>query len=115
MILWLDQQLSPALAGWIARRFDLVARSVRDLGFASASDAEIFFAARETQAVVITKDQDFVRLLERHGPPPRIIWVTCGNTSNARMRELLTTALSTALALLGQGESLIEISDARLP
>ena len=61
----------------------------------------------------MTKDQDFVRLLERHGPPPKVIWVTCGNTSNARMREVLAVALSSALELLDKGESLVEISDAR--
>lgn len=113
MILWLDEQLSPSLAGWIARQFELVAQPVRDLGFGRASDPEIFLAAREAGAIVMTKDQDFVRLLERHGPPPKVIWVTCGNTSNERMREVLTAALSSALELLGKGESLVEISDAR--
>ncbi len=58
----------------------------------------------------MTKDADFMRLLEKHGAPPQVIWVTCGNTSNARMREVLAAALPKALALLDQGESLIEIS-----
>ena len=112
MNLWLDEQLSPALAGWIGRRLNVVAQSVRDLGLKSASDPEIFFAARQADAVVITKDQDFVRLLERHGPPPKIIWVTCGNTSNAHMQQVLAAALPAALGLLGKGESLVEIRDA---
>ena len=112
MNLWLDEQLSPALAAWIARRLNVVAQPVRDLGLKSASDPEIFFAARQADAVVITKDQDFVRLLERHGPPPKIIWVTCGNTSNARMQQVLAAALPAALGLLGKGESLVEIRDA---
>jgi predicted nuclease of predicted toxin-antitoxin system len=110
--LWLDEQLSPALAAWIARQLNVVAQAVRDLGLKSASDPEIFFAARQADAVVITKDQDFVRLLERHGPPPKIIWVTCGNTSNARMQQVLAEALPAALGLLGKGESLVEIRDA---
>ncbi len=113
MTLWLDEQLSPTLAGWISRQLALVAQPVRDLGFRNASDPEIFFAAREAGAVVLTKDQDFVRLLERHGPPPKVIWITCGNTSNARMREVLTAALAPALELLDKGERLVEISDAR--
>ena len=112
MNLWLDEQLSPALAGWIARQLNVVAQSVRDLGLKSASDPEIFFAARQADVVVITKDQDFVRLLERHGPPPKIIWVTCGNTSNARMQQVLAASLPAALGLLGKGESLVEIGDA---
>lgn len=58
----------------------------------------------------MTKDADFMRLLEKHGAPPQVIWITCGNTSNARMREVLVEALPKALAILDQGESLIEIS-----
>ncbi len=48
----------------------------------------------------MTKDADFVGLLERLGPPPQVLWVTCGNTSNARLRQILHTALPAALTLL---------------
>ncbi len=61
---------------------------------------------------MLTKDSDFRVLLERMGPPPSIIWITCGNTSNIRLREILEPALLEALKLLNQGETLVEISDA---
>ena len=61
----------------------------------------------------MTKDVDFVRLLEDLGPPPQIIWITCGNTSNAHLRQLLRTALPRALEMLSEGESLVELSDLR--
>jgi predicted nuclease of predicted toxin-antitoxin system len=109
----LDEQLSPALARWLAQEFDLAAQSVRKLGLQSATDPDIFFAARQAGAIVITKDQDFVRLLDRHRPPPQVIWVTCGNTSNERMRAVFSASFRSALALLGKGESLVEIRDAR--
>lgn len=60
---------------------------------------------------MLTKDSDFVHLLERFGPPPQVIWLTCGNTSNAHLRQLLVRALPQALALLKSGERLVEISD----
>jgi predicted nuclease of predicted toxin-antitoxin system len=110
--IWLDEQLSPALARWVALQFDVMAQPVRELGFKGASDPDIFFAARQASAVVVTKDQDFVRLLERYGPPPKVIWITCGNTSNARLQEVLSLALPKALALFEKGESLVEIRDA---
>jgi len=75
-----------------------------------AADPEIFWAARNTGAIVMSKDADFLRLLEQHGPPPQVIWITCGNTSNIRMREVLAVALPQALALLARGEPLVEIS-----
>jgi predicted nuclease of predicted toxin-antitoxin system len=63
----------------------------------------------------MTKDFDFVRLLREHGPPPRVIWLRCGNTSNAHLRELLTRTLPRALVLLDSGESLVEIADRPRP
>lgn len=113
MTIWIDAQLSPSLARWLSQHFDLVVLPVQELGFRDAVDPEIFFAAREANAVVLTKDHDFVHLLERHGAPPKVLWVTCGNTSNARMREVLAASLPSALGLLAKGEVLVEISDAR--
>ena len=60
----------------------------------------------------MTKDRDFVQLLERAGPPPQVIWITCGNTSNARMREILRGTIANALVLLREGDPFVEITDA---
>jgi predicted nuclease of predicted toxin-antitoxin system len=111
VILWIDAQLSPALASWIRDHFAVEAVSVRDLGLRNAKDSEIFRAGRAAEAVVMTKDSDFSILLERFGPPPKIIWLRCGNTSNAFLERLLTRTLGQAIALLESGESLVEITD----
>ena len=58
MIVWIDAQLSPALAPWLGTNFNLEACSARYLGLRHAKDREIFFAAREAGAVVMTKDRD---------------------------------------------------------
>ena len=114
MILWIDAQLSPTLAPWITNTFEAVeAYSVRQLGLRDATDHEIWEAAGRADAVVMTKDRDFLQMLDLHGPPPSVIWVTCGNTSNARMREILTATLHSAIQLLKSGEALVEISDFR--
>ena len=84
---------------------------MRDLGLRDAKDTEIFQAARQAGAIVMTKDSDFAMLLERFGPPPQILWVTCGNTSNARLTKILATSLSQALQLLERGEQIVEITD----
>jgi predicted nuclease of predicted toxin-antitoxin system len=111
--LWIDAQLSPALAVWLRATFELDAWPVRELKLRDASDEAIFESARQAGAIVMTKDADFVRLLERHGPPPQVLWVTCGNTSNARLRQVLTVHLGEALRRSLAGEALVEISDAR--
>jgi predicted nuclease of predicted toxin-antitoxin system len=81
MIIWVDAQLSPALSPWLATTFSLSARALRDLGLRDANDREIFLAAREAGATIMTKDSDFVRLVENLGPPPQVIWIICGNSS----------------------------------
>jgi len=84
---------------------------VRTLGLRNAKDREIFEAAKEANAVIMSKDSDFVNLVDVYGTPPQIIWVTCGNTSNVQMRKILSATLSQAIDLLESGESLVEISD----
>ena len=110
MTIWIDAQMSPAIAAWVSSNFAVSAVAIRDLGLRDAEDKEIFQAARRDNAIVMTKDSDFVLLLDRLGPPPQVIWVTCGNTSNARLKEILTNTLAKALELLRSGEKLVEIN-----
>ena len=108
MTIWIDAQLSPAIAPWISDNFDIQAFAVRDLGLRDAEDIEIFQAAKKANVIVMTKDRDFVDLLDRLGAPPKVIWITCGNTSNARIKEILTANLSAALDILAN-DDLVEI------
>lgn len=111
MTIWLDAQLSPQIAGWIREQFGVDAIAVRDLGLRDATDREIFDAARQSDVVVMTKDSDFVELVNSFGTPPQVLWLTCGNTSNARLRLILEKTLSDALRLLTAGERIVEIRE----
>lgn len=75
MKLWLDAQLSPDMVSWIAAQFRTEVTAVRDLGLRNALDRGIFLAAKETGTVIMTKDVDFLNLVERFGPPPQVIWI----------------------------------------
>ena len=112
MPVWVDAQLSPALAEWLRRTFGVDAHAVRALGLRDAEDPVIFARARAAGAAVVTKDSDFVGLLERHGPPPQIVWLTCGNTTNVALRQLLGGAWPRVAALLAAGEPLVEVASA---
>jgi predicted nuclease of predicted toxin-antitoxin system len=109
MTIWVDAQLSPRTARWIAANFPVTATALRDLGLRDSGDEDIFAAARAANAIVLTKDGDFVQLLEQKGSPPKLLWLTCGNTSDAALQQILLRHLSTALALLDAGEDLVEI------
>ena len=55
MLVWIDAQLSPALARWLSEEVGVEAIAVRELGLHSAEDPEIFAEARSSGAVVLTK------------------------------------------------------------
>lgn len=110
MTIWVDAHLSPAIATWITNTLGITAVALRDIGLRDAEDHEIFEAAKAQEVIVMTKDRDFVELVDRLGSPPQIIWLTCGNTSNARLQEILSATLLNALELLRAGETLVEIS-----
>jgi len=52
--IWVDAQLSPALAPWISESLGVDAHAVRDLGLRTAKDLEIFRVARKEGIVVMT-------------------------------------------------------------
>jgi predicted nuclease of predicted toxin-antitoxin system len=108
--LWLDAQLPPGLAPWLASTFSVRCTPVRDLHLRNATDLQIFMSAREAGAVLVSKDADFLGLLEQHGPPPQVIWVTCGNTSNARLQAVIRASWPHIVTLLEAGEPLVELS-----
>lgn len=109
MTVWLDAHLPPAIASWLAVTFKIVAVPVRDLGLLEAQDPPIFAAAKAAGAVVMTKDADFAEMVVRLGAPPQVLWLRCGNTTNAALRQLLTNELPAAIARLAAGEPLIEL------
>jgi len=107
--IWLDAQISPALASWVATTFGCECQSVRELGLRDATDTLIFSAARLANAVVISKDSDFADLVKRLGPPPQVIWLRCGNTTNTTLQQLLQTHFTSITTRLADGEVLIEL------
>jgi len=111
--LWLDAQISPRVGTWIEASFEVESLIAvqSDPELRALPDETIFALARSQSAIVVTKDRDFVEMVERMGTPPRVIWLTCGNTSNAVLREILAEALPNAFKLLAEGEPLVEITD----
>ena len=110
MIIWIDAQLSPAIAEWIIKEFSIEAKALRDMGLHDAGDEEIFEAARKQENIIlISKDIDFVKLIELWGAPPFLIWLTCGNTSNEKLKEILSPRLKEIIGMFSHGEFIVEV------
>ncbi len=110
MILWLDAQLSPALASGIMVQWPHIqAVPVRELGLRDAEDRDIFAQAKTARAVVMTKDRDFLALLFNQGPPPQVIWLRVGNSSIMALQAVLLRTFDQAIASLRDGEPWVEV------
>jgi predicted nuclease of predicted toxin-antitoxin system len=110
MIFWVDAQLPPQLAPWLTETFGVEAFSVRFLGLRDAEDEDIFTKAKLADVVLISKDSGFVELVQRFGSPPKLIWVTVGNVTNANLRKLFTATFKDILTLLEGDTEIVELA-----
>jgi predicted nuclease of predicted toxin-antitoxin system len=106
--LWIDAQLPPSLARAQPGSRGASLPSDRP-GLAGCRDEAIYAAARAAADIVVTKDSDFVRLLERHGPPPKVLWIALGNVSNRELTRILSVRWEKIRAHFESGEPLVEL------
>jgi predicted nuclease of predicted toxin-antitoxin system len=104
----IDAQLPPALARWISEKGH-GATHVFDLGLHASADSVVWDEARRTNAVIISKDEDFVDrwLMKPEGVP--LIWVRRGNCSNQALFAWLQPLWPDIVGRLEKGEQFIEI------
>jgi predicted nuclease of predicted toxin-antitoxin system len=103
-----DAQLPPGLAHWISRHGH-DATHVFDLGLQSAGDAAIWERAHQDNAIIVSKDEDFVdRWLLSEAPVP-LIWIRKGNCSNRVLIAWFEPLWPETLKRLEQGERFIEL------
>ena len=107
----IDGQLPEKLSPWLKTKFGYDVFHIKDFKLQLAEDEEVFEKAKELDAVIITKDKDFLELQIRLGYPPKIIWVTSGNTSNKKLKHIFSQLFPKAIEFLKQGHNLVEISD----
>ncbi len=62
---------------------------VRLLGLAQADDAVIWEHAKANGFVIVSQDSDFADRASLYGPPPKVIWLRCGNQRTAFIEALL--------------------------
>lgn len=86
-LLW-DHNLSPQLVRRVADVFP-DSLHVRDAGLAAASDDEVWAFALVHGYAIISKDSDFLQRSILRGPPPKAIWIRCGNCSTDEIEALL--------------------------
>ena len=74
MKILIDAQMPPALARWL-REQSHEALAVREVGLREAEDGAIWDYARQTGAVILTKDEDFATRALQQPDGPVIVWL----------------------------------------
>jgi predicted nuclease of predicted toxin-antitoxin system len=103
-----DTQLPPELARWLSSHGHQ-GTHVFDIGLQAAGDPVVWEHARKSNAVIISKDEDFVdRWLLSDAPVP-LIWIRKGNCSNRALMAWFEPLWPETLRRLEQSERLIEL------
>lgn len=107
-VIWLDMHLLARLFDHIAARTATHCVHFTGLAMQRSPDEHAFLAARDSNAVDVTKGANFAGLLHRLDPPPAVVWLRCGNCSTEHPRDILDTHLSAVLGIIRFGA---EITD----
>lgn len=100
MKLLIDQNISYRLLRKL-KTFPAEIQHVREVELLDTSDHTIFMYCRKNQFdAIVTMDDDFVKLLNLHSPPPKVIWIRAGNCSTEYLTELILNRSSTITAFI---------------
>jgi predicted nuclease of predicted toxin-antitoxin system len=83
-----DQNLSYRLCRELADLFPASEQATR-AGLAEAEDTALWDYAKRRGLTVVTHDADFAEMAALRGPPPKVVWLRCGNQPTAFIASLL--------------------------
>ena len=103
-----DANLPPALARWLASEGHQ-AHHVSDFGLEAMPDRAIWARARELDACIVTKDEDFILLqaLDRAGPA--VVWIRIGNAVRNVLLQRIPALWPDVVSALERGEKIVEV------
>jgi predicted nuclease of predicted toxin-antitoxin system len=101
MRLLLDENVSWRLATYLRPHFEAVLH-VRDIGLDESPDTSIWRYARQHGYDLLTKDDDFVRLVLVEGFPPRVVTLQNAQVPVKILAEFLLARLPQLESFLGE-------------
>ncbi len=102
-----DQQLPPLLADWLTEQ-GYSAVHVQDIALDNSRDGLIWLEAMRDNAIVVSRDEDFVKLVRDPGGA-RLLWVRVGNCDNPTLLETFARNWPFVLTRLDMMDTMIEL------
>jgi predicted nuclease of predicted toxin-antitoxin system len=88
MKLLFDENLSYKLCPPLSELFPGL-NQVRLLGLGEARDHEVRQHAKANAFTIVSQDADFADMATLYGPPPKVIWLRCGNQPTEAIEKRL--------------------------
>jgi predicted nuclease of predicted toxin-antitoxin system len=88
----LDENLYQRLLPFLLDHFS-DSQHIRQQGLGGAPDREIWDYALENDFMLVTKDEDFIRLSISLGHPPKVVCMAIGNANNEKTAALLLQSI----------------------
>ncbi|HBB90086.1 MAG TPA: hypothetical protein DC047_20990 [Blastocatellia bacterium] len=88
MKLLFDQNLSFKLCHQLSDVFP-ESSQVRLVGMAEYDDQQIWQYAKTNDFIIVSQDVDFADMATLYGPPPKVIWLRCGNQPTESIEKRL--------------------------
>jgi predicted nuclease of predicted toxin-antitoxin system len=104
MKLLFDQNLSFRLCSFLADLFP-GSSHVREVGLDRADDRSVWSEAKQGEYVLVTHDSDFAEMATLLGPPPKVIWLRCGNQRTSFVEGLIRRNAAVIVAFAANEES----------
>ena len=96
MKLLFDEHLSYKLISKLSDIFP-DSKHVNDLNLQSESDLKIWEYAKNNEFVIVSKDSDFMDIVNIKGYPPYLVWIRSGNV---RVKDIERTIRNNAVKIL---------------
>ncbi|HEX4123134.1 MAG TPA: DUF5615 family PIN-like protein [Tepidisphaeraceae bacterium] len=104
MKLLFDENLSFKLVGLLADLFPQSSQ-VRLAGLDHSDDGVLWEYAKSNGFALVSKDSDFADFAALYGPPPKVIWLRCGNKPTEIVESLLRSHAQIIEAFGCEGEA----------
>jgi len=101
-----DQNLSRRLPALLATEFPGSEQALL-VRLDKSDDRTLWTYAAVNGLAVVSKDEDFQKLSEEFGPPPKFIWLRIGNSPTRAVEDLLKLRANDIRSFLADSESAI--------
>ncbi|WP_282780301.1 DUF5615 family PIN-like protein [Phaeodactylibacter xiamenensis] len=105
----LDNNITPRLSEELEEVYPGIIH-VSQISLERAGDIEVWEYAKQEGFHIMTKDKDFVALLNQKGHPPKIIWLQLGNCTNKEIKAIIKRQETSIKYFMTSDKGVLKIS-----